>query len=524
MPRFSLGAFAVIATIVGAMSLQSVPRFEPVQPEMFTTGGALVNAWADYDRDGDLDLFVAFNGRMPNRLYRNHRGVFTEVAADAGIADGRPTRAAAWGDIDNDGEPDLIVGFAPGTGSVLRLYRNIAAKFVDVTGSAGLHVETGAVRQLAWIDFDGDGDLDLFVAFRDRPNALYLNELDELGRFRDVARERGLVDSLRSVGAVWFDIDEDGDLDLVVANMDGDPNTVYRNDRESFSRCVWLPADSAPVARERGVCAFARNGSETRSELQWGGRAPHDSSNGTVRPCAADVDGDGRVDLFFANYGPNGLFLNRGNLRFDDVSAEWNVAVDGHYDACAFADFDNDGKLDLYVNGTVTGGRSYPDYLFRNSGTALVDITPAGVRALEADHGVQWADFDQDGAIDIALTGSAPNAMHALLRNMLARASAERSLSVLVLDAEGHATHAGAEVRLFTAGTRHLIGTRLVDSGSGYDAQSAGPVHFGLPVNTRVDIEVIVPNGDPRRPVTRVERVDPRAYRGGSVIVRTSPR
>ena len=99
--------------------------------------------------------------------------------------------------------------------------------------------------------------------------------------------------------------------------------------------------------------------------LEWGGRAPRDVANGTVRPCAADVDGDGRLDLFMANYGPNGLFLNRGAGRFEDVSKAWGVAIDGRYDACAFADIDHDGRLDLYVNGTVTGGTSYRDYLFR---------------------------------------------------------------------------------------------------------------------------------------------------------------
>jgi hypothetical protein len=208
-----------------------------------------------------------------------------------------------------------------------------------------------------------------------------------------------------------------------------------------------------------------------------------------VRPCAADVDNDGRLDAFFANYGRNGLFLNRG-ARFDDVSEEWGIAEDSRYDSCAFADFDNDGLIDLYVNGTVTGGVSYPDHLFHNLGDRFEEVTPANIAALQADHGVQWVDFDGDGDMDLSLTGSRPDGMHSLLRNALPSADAKRSLHVTIVDSAGHPTRAGAEVRAFEAGTRNLVGLRLVDTGSGYDSQNIAPVHFGLARVERVDVEV----------------------------------
>src|SRR5688500_11833947 len=104
--------------LILAAGALAAPQFEPVQPDLFATGNTLTNAWADFDNDGDLDLFVWFNG-APNRLYRNDAGTFQDVAATAKVADARSTRAAAWGDFDSDGDADLLVGFAPGNTSVL---------------------------------------------------------------------------------------------------------------------------------------------------------------------------------------------------------------------------------------------------------------------------------------------------------------------------------------------------------------------------------------------------------------------
>jgi len=113
------------------------------------------------------------------------------------------------------------------------------------------------VRQLAWVDVDGADDLDFFVALRDRPNAFFRNDR---ARFTDVAASLGLDDRRRSVGAIRFDYDADGDLDLDVGNMDGDANGLYRNDCDRFT----------DVAASAGV--------------EWGGRTPNDPTNGTVRP------------------------------------------------------------------------------------------------------------------------------------------------------------------------------------------------------------------------------------------------
>lgn len=484
----------VVFVMKGGKVYRNVPpRFEAAQPELFAAGVNLTNAWADYDSDGDLDLYVGFSGAA-NRLYRNDNGTFSDVAVTAGVADARATRSAAWGDYDADGDPDLLLGFAPGVASVLKLYRNDAGRFADVTPAAALtRTDSAGVRQFAWIDLDADGDLDLFVALRDRPNAMYRNDA---GRFTDIASEVGLADARKSVGAVWLDYDDDGDLDLYVANQDGDANALMRNEGGRFT----------DVAAAAGVA--------------WGGRLPNEPTNGTVRPCAADVNNDGRLDLFGANYGRNGLLLNRGNGTYEDVSAAWGIALDGRYDACAFSDFDHDGRIDLYVNGTVTGGVSYRDYLFRNEGDRFSDATPSNILALQADHGVQWADFDRDGDEDLALTGVRPDGMHSLMRNALAPDDASRSITVRVLNANGRSLRAGAVVRVYAAGTRRLLGTRLVDAGSGYNAQSDQPVHFGLPRSaTTVDVEVTFPAAG-RRLTAQSRGVKPLEWRGRVLTLR----
>ena len=325
------------------------PRFELHQPELFAEGKSLTNAIADFDNDGDLDIFVGFNGQ-PNRLYQNEDGTFTDVAEKVGIADSDVTRTSAWGDYNGDGHIDLFVGFVSGAKSWNRLYRNDGdgRHFTDVAQAAGMSL-TGSFRQASWIDYDNDGDLDLFIGLRDRPNVLFRNDN---GRFTDVAERLGIADPRRTVGAAWFDFDKDGDPDLYVTNMDGDANGLFRNDGRRFT----------DVAEQLG--------------LDTGGRPLGITTYGSVRPCLGDYDNDGNLDIFVANYGPNGLFQNLGGGKFINVAPRLGLAIDNCYDTGTWGDYDNDGRVDLYVNGTITRGISFRDYLFHNDGDRFTDITP----------------------------------------------------------------------------------------------------------------------------------------------------
>ena len=468
------------------------PEFTLHQAELFQDGGALTNAFADYDNDGDLDLFVGFRDK-PNRLYRNDDGVFIDVATAVGLADEVVTRTAAWGDYNGDGHMDLFVGFVSGGESGNMLYRNDGdgKHFTDVATSVGANL-TGSFRQASWIDYDNDGDLDLFVGLRDKPNVLLQNSN---GTFKDVAHLMGIDDPRRTVGAVWFDYDKDGDLDCYVANMDGDENGLFRNDGSRF----------VDVAKEMGV--------------ESGGRPLGSTTYGSVRPTLGDYDNDGNADIFLANYGPNGLYRNLDGKGFENVAPELGLAIDSRYDTGAWGDFDNDGRLDLFVNGTVTGGKSYEDYLFHNDENGFVDITPSIIKNSDSDHGAHWVDFDRDGDLDLALTGAAADGMHYLLRNELAPDRAQQSLQIMVLDGDGHYTRAGSEVRLYDAGSKELLGMNILDTGSGYNSQNAMPVHFGLRNVALVDVEITVFTRGGRKSIW-LRNVDPKKFRGRHLTVK----
>ncbi|HKB12385.1 MAG TPA: CRTAC1 family protein [Vicinamibacterales bacterium] len=452
------------------------PRFELIQPELFGVTGGQPNAWADYDNDGDLDEFVGFRGR-PNRLYRNDHGRFIDVAVAVGVADAVETRAAAWGDFDADGHVDLYVGFVDGTPN--KLYRNDGdgRHFTDVAGPLGVNL-TGVTRQVSWIDYDNDGDLDLFVAFRDKPNRLFRNDG---GRFTDVTAESGVGDPRKTVGAVWLDVDGDGDLDLFVANQNGDTNGLFRNDAGRF----------VDVARE------------------WGVEAPRQSAEfGGVGPAVADFDGDGLFDLFVANYGPSAMYRNDHGRRFVDVTRAVGLFFEQHATTPSWGDYDNDGRPDLYVAGYLVNVTHYPDHLFHNvrangGGTRFEEVLPALVNEHDGSHGVQWVDVDGDGALDLALTNNDPAGGHYLFRNLLPAERARRSLAVDVVDSRGRHTKAGAEVRVYAAGTRRLISSGLVDSGGGYCSQNVMPVHVATADAARVDVEVTSMSRSGRR-ITRV--------------------
>jgi penicillin amidase len=463
--------------------------FERAQTATFPDISAVVISFADYDNDGWPDLFVSYStGAL--KLFHNDHGTFRDVTAGSGLDDYRHRiTAASWGDFDGDGNLDLYIGYAYQPIIPNRLFKGDGhGHFVDVADKMGLH-DYGETRQVSFVDYDNDGKPDISIGFRDRPNRLYHNDGDH---FTEVSEKMGIKGVDWTVGSLWFDYNGDGKLDLFEANQNGKLNKVYRNDGDHFT----------DVARELGLSG-----------------APKSFELGSVGIAAADIINDGEIDLFYANYGASWLLLNHGG-KFTDVAPQYGASINAHVVTAGFGDYDNDGLPDLYTDGYLSGHEHQEDYLFHNMGDHFEDVTPSLMAKHDADHAIVWADFDKDGAIDLAIADHEEKGQFSLYHNILPPAQAHQSLEVMVLDAKGHATRAGSEVRLYQAGTRTVLGGRLVDSGSGYNSQSVIPVHFGLGKWTGpVDVEVTFMSNSGRK-IVRVPNVIPAEHIGNPLIVK----
>ncbi len=466
--------------------------FERVQTDLFSQQNPIAVAWGDYDNDGWPDLFVGYRGGMV-KLFRNDHGRFVDVSVQAGITDSNEVRSAAWGDFDGDGNLDLYIGFAYTASTPNRLYHNDGhGHFTDVAAKVGVE-DSGETRQTTFVDFNNDGKMDLFLAFREKESKLYRNDGDH---FTEVAKQMGITGARSTVGAVWLDYNEDGKLDLFEADQNGKANVVYRNDGDHFTE----------VAKQLGM-----DGGNRGVEL------------GSVSIAVGDYNNDGRLDLYFANYGPSWLMRNDGGGKFTDVAPQMGVSVNRHLVSAGWGDYDNDGRLDLYTDGYLSGHPNIRDYLFHNEGDRFSDATSADMLKNDADHAIAWADYDRDGAVDLVLANHETGGRLSLYRNLLPAEQAHHSLSVLVLDSKGHYSEAGAEVRVYSAGTRKVLGAQQVDTGSAYDAQSALPLHFGLPAAGKVDVEVTSMSNEGRK-ITRVEGIDPLSLQGNPLIVKVVAR
>ncbi|MFC3051850.1 CRTAC1 family protein [Kordiimonas pumila] len=493
--RFVLLSSMALGVSACANSLSPTEiKFTSVQTELFATPGALSNAWGDYDNDGDLDFVVTFgNGEI--RLFQNNNNVFKNVGAVAGLPTEGPqqVRSAAWGDYDGDGDLDLYVGtqIRP-LPSYNTLYRNDqGTKFVAVSDGTALALENVNSRQASMIDYDGDGDLDIFVPDRSGPNHLLQNHN---GTFTDVSESVGFTEKRHTVGACWFDMDEDGDLDLFTTNMSGDNDALYENTNGTFS----------DIAAKSDIGKIARTTEE-----------------GGVGCTVGDFDNDGHLDLFVPTYGADLLYRNVGNGIFKEIAAISGITGANHMVGASWADYDNDGDLDLYVAGymTVDEASKADDRLYENENGKFTNILTADSPLNASDHGIQWVDFDNDGDLDVSLTEGYPeDGSHPLLRSEMPLEGRQNSLKVLVLDSAGNYTKAGSEVRIFDA-KGNILATRLVSTGDGYNSQSAVPVHFGLKDTAPVKIEVsFLVNG--KRVPHVVDAVDPLEWTGKAIVIK----
>ena len=491
LPLLAVTAAPLAAPATGAITADE-PPFTSVQPELLSVANSYSNAWGDYDNDGDLDLAVSLSSGEV-RLYRNDGGVLASVGAQLGMprAGGQQLRGLSWGDFDGDGFIDLLGGAYLQDKLTVVLHNEGGTRFTDVAAALGLTIPDRSARQTNWIDYDNDGDLDVYATNRSGDNKLFRNDG---GRFTQVFTGVGPSDARPTVGACWLDMDNDGDVDLFLANQAGATDAMWRNDGTAF----------VDVAADLGMTGPKRTPAE-----------------GGVGCAIGDFDNDGDFDIFVPSYGRNLLYRN-DNGTFTEVAKALGVGAENHAVSADWGDYDNDGDLDLFVSSYegVVGAQTPLDALFRNDGAkGFVNVLTKGSPLNAGDHSAQFVDYDNDGGLDLTLTdGYGPTGGHFVFRSDLPADAKRRSLSVLVLDANGHQTRFGAEVRLLDqSGT--IIASRQVVTGGGYNTQRAAGVHFGLGTIEPVHVEVTFMSTEGRKEQT-ANNVQPADYYGRSLVIR----
>ena len=315
---------------------------------------------------------------------------FTDATSDAGFpapdaaAAANGPGAIAAGDVDGDGAEDLFVSTGSGA-TAARLY-HVQGGFVrDITTRSGISLPQGAAYAI-FADYDNDGWLDLFAIGGEGRGHLLRNRGD--GTFEETTAKAGIGDVKGAHGAAFFDLDHDGDLDLVL--LGGARRMVYRNNLDgTFTDAT---------------ATFGLGGTDDVRDAGF-----------------ADFDGDGRIDVVVANAGgADALYLNRGAARFSDATAASGISSSGS-GAIAVGDYDNDGRLDIFVAGTKGGDPA----LWHNDGTAHFTRDTRSeppLRALRATDArvATFVDYDNDGWLDLVVGGGAaggelPNAF--LFRN-----------------------------------------------------------------------------------------------------------
>ena len=504
------------------------------------------------DRGAVYVLLMNTDGTVKsNQKIADNTGGFNVTLTDI---DNFGISVADVGDLDNDGVEDLAVGaYVDDTGGTNRgavyvLFLN-QADFAEAGNVAGVD-DSGIGSGIAWGDYDGDGDPDLYVV-NGAANKLYRN--DGSGSFTDVSAAP-VNDGSDARGAGWGDVDSDGDLDLYLANTSGATNQLFRNDGGgSFTDITVSPLDDVGYGTQVALAdydndgdldiyvvnqsttavpnrLFKNDGSGTFTEV--GGTAGVDDSGDGRGGAWGDYDGDGDPDLYVANNGgANKLYSNDGDGTFTDASAApVNDANNGV--GTAWGDYDNDGDLDLYL----TNFTSVANKLFQNngSGTFTEVGAAAGVDDSGSGQGASWGDYDNDGDLDLYLAQGGPNR---LFQNNGNGTFNEVGVSGGVADSEtgtgaswadydgdgdldlyvtnfnskpnllyknngnsnrwlhvkltGVANNKSAIGTLVTAVTGSTRQKRYVDGGSGFLSQPSLPVEFGFGSTTTVDSLIV---------------------------------
>ena len=465
-------------------------QFIDIAPElkMDKVDGGRGSAWGDYDNDGDEDI-VAVGTYQPHALFRNNGdGTFTDVAEQAGIADSRGGWGSLFADYDNDGYLDLYItrGGWSGAAENTLYHNNGDGTFTDVTHAAGV-ADPQSSFCAAWADYDNDGYLDLYIADGvigdGAANVLYHNNRD--GTFTNTAESAGVANTGNSLGTAWGDYDKDGYIDLHVINF-GQSNVLYRNNGDgTFTDVTPTTGMTLPVT-DAFVTFFL------------------------------DVDNDADLDIFISNSGSFQAFIagqitgtaphdgdrqvlyrNNGDGTFTDVTRESGLYHAFGAMGANFGDIDSDGYLDIYLaTGAPQMGRLERDALFRNNGDGtFTDATFAlGLGNIGKGHGVTFGDVDTDGDVDIYVpVGGA--FIGDQWRNLFYQniGAGNNWLTLKLVGVKSNRDGIGAKVTLRLGDS---VIYREVSGGCGFGSTNSLSLEIGLKAHTKVDtLEIVWPSG-----------------------------
>ncbi|MGH7801600.1 MAG: CRTAC1 family protein [Thermodesulfobacteriota bacterium] len=447
----------------GSNNSSNFPDFENVSNEVgIGDVGALgqTTAWGDFNSDGKQDLIVAntdIDSSSRNVfLFKNDgNGTFSDVTSESGILD-LPLRSVAWADVNNDGFLDLVVGTIM-AGKPPILYKNIGdGVFVDFSEEAGITRMGGEIGHTIWADYDRDGLVDLFQA-NSGQSFLYHNQGDE--KFREVSEESRL-EEFNTNSAVWFDFNNDGFLDLFLVN-DGLNSLFLNNGYGTFTDFT----DQAGVGGDQ----------------DWN----------SVAACVGDFNGDRFFDLYVVNISSNrpvrnALYRNNGGRTFTDVTEETGTEDVGDGRTCAWVDFDNDGRLDLFTTNHVN-----PSKLFRNLGNGMfADVaTQVGLGCPDFPDcpidifAASWGDYNNDGFVDVFFNGH-------IGKGLMENSGTENNFLIIELIGNGETTNTSAIGVRVEVVTSEGLQIREVSGGRGCCEQDMLPLHFGVGQEKEVDIKV----------------------------------
>jgi len=401
-------------------------------------------SFADFDNDGDEDIFIVSHDGPPGALFQNNGdGTFTNITNSAGLSE-TANEGGVFGDYDNDGLLDLYVS---NEGPPNFLFRNNGDEtFTDVSDGSGANI-SGAAISSPFGDYNNDGLVDMYVVNLSGSNVLLRNNGD--GTFTDVTGAAGVGNTGSGITAVWSDFDLDGKLDLYVANQDA--NVLYQNNG---------------LGTFTDITALAGVGTDATSE-------------GTA---SGDFDNDGDFDIYVANNGSDDiLYQNNGDGTFTNISGAAGISNPSASLGVAFGDLDYDGWLDIFV---VNSGNN--NVLYHNNGDGtFTDISAsAGIEDPDGQgQGTAFGDIDNDGDLDIFVTNL--NLQNRLYRN---EGNSNNWLNVNLNGTVSNRFGIGVRVGVKSAGVWQ---SREVDGGSGFSSQNSIPLEFGLGASTVVDSVVV---------------------------------